>query len=374
MLSSTAGVCVPILYPCSPSLPNLLLTGAPKQPWPPHVSFARGEMSLAGAVLWRWDPCGTRGVLLGHITAHNLILAGTLEPETTALGAWEGCAAQNPAAAAQLCAWYWDGLWVPQHYNHCLLPQDLVDWQKPLLWQVGYLGEKYDEWVHQPVDRPIRLFHSDFLEFLSKTAWYVVFMVWTPVVLYLSWVSYTSLGQGNTRLFSSFTTEYSIPIHKYYFPFIFLLGMILWSLLEYLIHRFVFHMKPPASNYYLITLHFLLHGQHHKSPFDSSRLVFPPVPASLVIGFFYGVLRLLLPEVLGLSVFVGGLCGYVIYDMMHYYLHYGSPKKGTYLYGLKAYHVKHHFEHQKSGFGISTRFWDYPFRTLIPEETFKKED
>ncbi|NWY37811.1 FA2H hydroxylase, partial [Sylvia atricapilla] len=260
------------------------------------------------------------------------------------------------------------------HYNHCLLPQDLVDWQKPLLWQVGYLGEKYDEWVHQPVDRPIRLFHSDFFEFLSKTAWYVVFMVWTPVVLYLSWVSYTSLAQGNTRLFSSFTTEYSIPVHKYYFPFIFLLGMILWSLLEYLIHRFVFHMKPPASNYYLITLHFLLHGQHHKSPFDSSRLVFPPVPASLVIGFFYGVLRLLLPEVLGLSVFVGGLCGYVIYDMMHYYLHYGSPKKGTYLYGLKAYHVKHHFEHQRSGFGISTRFWDYPFRTLIPEETFKKED
>ncbi|NXF16891.1 FA2H hydroxylase, partial [Rhodinocichla rosea] len=277
-----------------------------------------------------------------------------------------GGAGGHTASAGCLRCW---------HYNPRLLPQDLVDWQKPLLWQVGYLGEKYDEWVHQPVDRPIRLFHSDFLEFLSKTAWYVVFLVWTPVVLYLSWVSYTSLAQGNTRLFSSFTTEYSIPVHKYYFPFIFLLGMILWSLLEYLIHRFVFHMKPPASNYYLITLHFLLHGQHHKSPFDSSRLVFPPVPASLVIGFFYGVLRLLLPEVLGLSVFVGGLCGYVIYDMMHYYLHYGSPKKGTYLYGLKAYHVKHHFEHQKSGsFGISTRFWDYPFRTLIPEETFKKED
>lgn len=95
---------------------------------------------------------------------------------------------------------------------------------------------------------------------------------------------------------------------------------------------------------------------HHplcfQSPFDSSRLVFPPVPASLVIGFFYGVLRLLLPEVLGLSVFVGGLCGYVIYDMIHYYLHYGSPKKGTYLYGLKAYHVKHHFEHQKSGSAV----------------------
>lgn len=98
-----------------------------------------------------------------------------------------------------------------------------------------------------------------------------------------------------------------------------------------------------------------------QSPFDSSRLVFPPVPASLVMAFFYGVLRLLLPEELGLSVFVGGLCGYVVYDMMHYYLHYGSPKEGTYLYGLKAYHVKHHFEHQKSGSAVlpccAVPFW-----------------
>lgn len=52
-----------------------------------------------------------------------------------------------------------------------LSPQDLVDWQKPLLWQVGHLGEKYDEWVHQPVTRPIRLFYSDFVESLSKAVW-----------------------------------------------------------------------------------------------------------------------------------------------------------------------------------------------------------
>uniref|UniRef100_A0A8C0FGY5 Fatty acid 2-hydroxylase n=2 Tax=Strigidae TaxID=30459 RepID=A0A8C0FGY5_BUBBB len=334
-------VCIPILYPCSPSFSaSLLAAGALEWLRVPHASSPQGEKPLAGAMPWGWAPCPTGGSLAWLVTLCPV------------LGWCVGPVGVQPLSA----------------------PQDLVDWQKPLLWQVGYLGEKYDEWVHQPVDRPIRLFHSDLLESLSKTAWYVVFMVWAPVVLYLSWVSYTSLAQGNTRLFSSFTTEYSIPVHKYYFPFIFLLGMFLWSLLEYLIHRFVFHMKPPASNYYLITLHFLLHGQHHKSPFDSSRLVFPPVPASLVIGFFYGVLQLLLPEVLGLSVFVGGLCGYVIYDMMHYYLHYGSPKKGTYLYGLKAYHVKHHFEHQKSGFGISTRFWDHPFRTLIPEETFEKED
>lgn len=60
---------------CSPSLPTLLLTGVPKQLWPPHVSSAQGETSLAGAVPWGWDPRATRGVLLGNITAHYLILA-----------------------------------------------------------------------------------------------------------------------------------------------------------------------------------------------------------------------------------------------------------------------------------------------------------
>lgn len=86
-----------------------------------------------------------------------------------------------------------------------------------------------------------------------------------------------------------------------------------------------------------------------QSPFDGSRLVFPPGLASIVVGLFYIILHSLLPHIIGVSVFVGGLCGYIVYDMIHYYLHYGSPKRGTYLYDLKAYHVKHHFEHQRSG-------------------------
>nr|KAF6409757.1 fatty acid 2-hydroxylase [Rousettus aegyptiacus] len=250
--------------------------------------------------------------------------------------------------------------------------KDLVDWQKPLLWQVGHLGEKYDEWVHQPVTRPIRLFYSDFIESLSKTAWYSVPVIWMPLMLYLSWSHYRTLAQGNVRLFTTFTTEYSVAMPESVFPGLFVLGMLLWSLIEYLIHRFLFHMKPPGDSYYLIMLHFILHGQHHKAPFDESRLVFPPVPASLVIAFFYAVLQLLLPEAVGGTVFSGGLLGYVLYDMTHYYLHFGSPHKGSYLYNMKAHHVKHHFAHQKSGFGISTKIWDYFFHTLMPEEPHPK--
>ncbi|XP_072242830.1 fatty acid 2-hydroxylase isoform X1 [Leuresthes tenuis] len=256
-------------------------------------------------------------------------------------------------------------------YNKCSavdLDKDLVDWRKPLAWQVGYLGEKYDAWVHQPVDRPIRLFGNPFMEASTKTSWYWVPVVWLPIVFYLCWHCYTTLAQGTTRI--ALTSDVSIPMHKYMFLVLFLLGWFLWTFIEYCIHRFVFHMKPPAHNYYLIMLHFLLHGQHHKSPFDGSRLVFPPGLASIVVGTFYAILHHTLPEILGVSVFVGGLCGYVVYDMIHYYLHYGSPKRGSYLYSLKAYHVKHHFEHQRSGFGITSTFWDHPFNTVIPDEKF----
>lgn len=246
------------------------------------------------------------------------------------------------------------------------LEKDLVDWEKPLAWQVGYLGEKYDAWVHQPVDRPLRFFKSSVFEAITKTSWYMVPLVWMPVVLYLSWQCYTSLTEGKTRIF--LTTEYAIVVHPYSFPIFFLLGMFLWTLLEYCIHRFVFHFSPPANNFYLITVHFLLHGQHHKSPFDRSRLVFPPGVSSPLIGFFYLVFTWIFPEGVSLCLFVGGLFGYVVYDLMHYYLHYGSPQKGSYLYGLKAYHVKHHFEHQRAGFGITTSLWDHPFNTAIPEE------
>ncbi|GLD67666.1 fatty acid 2-hydroxylase, partial [Lates japonicus] len=245
---------------------------------------------------------------------------------------------------------------------------DLVDWGKPLAWQVGHLAEKYDAWVHQPVDRPIRLFGNPLLEASTKTSWYWVPVVWLPIVFYLSWYCYSTLAKGTTRIV--LTSDFSILIHKYFFPMLFLMGWFLWSFIEYCIHRFVFHMKPPAHNYYLITLHFLLHGQHHKSPFDGSRLVFPPGLASLVVGSFYAILCNTLPEILGISVFVGGLCGYVVYDMIHYYLHYGSPKRGSYMYSLKAYHVKHHFEHQRAGFGITSTFWDHPFTTVIPDEKF----
>lgn len=40
--------------------------------------------------------------------------------------------------------------------------------------------------------------------------------------------------------------------------------------------------------------------------------------------------------------------GYLAYDMIHYYIHYGSPS-GGHLYHMKRYHYQHHFVHHDLG-------------------------
>jgi 4-hydroxysphinganine ceramide fatty acyl 2-hydroxylase len=41
-------------------------------------------------------------------------------------------------------------------------------------------------------------------------------------------------------------------------------GVVAWTLLEYFLHRYVFHWHPNPKSYRQLTAHFLLHGIHHK--------------------------------------------------------------------------------------------------------------
>lgn len=63
-------------------------------------------------------------------------------------------------------------------------------------------------------------------------------------------------------------------------------------------------------------------------------------------------------------ILAGGLIGYLCYDMIHYYIHYGSPSN-KYFYQLKRYHYNHHFVNHDLGFGISSPAWDEIFGTKI---------
>ncbi|XP_038881178.1 dihydroceramide fatty acyl 2-hydroxylase FAH1-like isoform X1 [Benincasa hispida] len=228
-----------------------------------------------------------------------------------------------------------------------------VDLNKPLVFQVGHLGEAYNEWVHQPIvskEGP-RFFGNDFMEMLTRTVWWVIPLVWLPVI---SWLVSVSLSRGLTPSDAASCLAG---------------GVFIWTLLEYTLHRFLFHMK--TSSYWGNTLHYLLHGCHHKHPMDGLRLVFPPAATTILSVPLWIVIRLASTPAVAPSLFGGGLLGYVMYDVTHYYLHHGKPSSGL-SQNLKRYHLNHHFRVQSEGFGITSPLWDRAFGTYPTTKPIQK--
>lgn len=249
---------------------------------------------------------------------------------------------------------------------------DLVNANHPLFWEIGKLGKSYMDWIFTPEDKDLRFFASDFLENLTVCQWHIIPLVWFPIIsffLYKSHSNFTSSGGYETWMP---VLAGGISVSVWLMPLLFVSGVLIWSLSEYVIHRWVFHLRPPHWSKVLITIHFLLHGQHHKNPMNRNRLVFPPVPAMPFAFVIWLIGTSLLPLATAQCVLSGVALGYVIYDLIHYYLHHGVPST-NYFRDLKNYHVKHHYVYHELGFGISSKLWDYPFGTLIPTDDFKKE-
>ena len=139
-------------------------------------------------------------------------------------------------------------------------------------------------------------------------------------------------------------------------------GYVFWTLTEYWMHRVVFHFEPEAG--IGARLHWIIHGVHHDHPNDPMRLVMPPsvsVPLALV---FYLLFLLVFGGDIAPAFGAGFLVGYLVYDMTHYHVHHHKPR--TRLGKLmRELHMRHHFQDDKSGFGVSAPFWDYVFGTPL---------
>src|SRR5437870_847561 len=119
----------------------------------------------------------------------------------------------------------------------------------------------------------VRMFKSDFMEFLSHVH------PATPLVLYLPVVGYMLyLAFWQSRLSILAMTG------------LFLLGVLIWTLLEYIIHRYVFHYEPKTA--LGKQLHYIIHGVHHDYPNDARRLVMPPSISVPLAFLFYGMFLL----------------------------------------------------------------------------------
>ena len=138
-------------------------------------------------------------------------------------------------------------------------------------------------------------------------------------------------------------------------------GLLAWTLLEYLLHRFVFHLAPEPT-FESKLKQFMVHGYHHEFPNDRMRLVAPlllSIPIALVTAGLYFVLA---GPYHARMLFAGTVLGYITYDWVHYYTHHFRPttRLGKF---LRRYHMEHRYRDSESHFGISSPLWDWVFGT-----------
>lgn len=192
----------------------------------------------------------------------------------------------------------------------------------------------------------IRLFRNDFLEALTHVHPIVPLLFWGPVVAVLLWRSIAVHALPASGLFA-----------------VALLGLLVWTLSEYCLHRFLFHF--PATSRIGKYLVFLFHGVHHDAPRDKTRLVMPPAGAVIVMFALWQLFRLVVPAPWIEPFCAFFISGYLVYDYIHYATHH-FPMRNPVAHALKVYHLKHHYGEYGFRFGVSSPLWDRVFGTYAP--------
>lgn len=139
-------------------------------------------------------------------------------------------------------------------------------------------------------------------------------------------------------------------------------GIVTWTLLEYVLHRFAGHSK-------LVGKHVRKeHFAHHAKPDYFTSL---PRKLVLAVPVLSGLAALAVPLVgwaAGLALVGGTAFGWTFYEQLHEATHVRGPRNG---YGAWArrHHLHHHFQNPKANHGVTTPLWDLVFGTLERPET-----
>lgn len=192
-------------------------------------------------------------------------------------------------------------------------------------------------------DETVRMFKNDFLESLSRVHPSVPLIIFVPVILYMFYLSIFDYKIGAISIIG-----------------LVVFGLFIWTITEYLLHRFIFHLELRSK--IGARIHFIFHGVHHDYPSDSRRLVMPPSVSIPLATLFYFLFSFLIGGVSVLPFFAGFLIGYLFYDISHYAIHHFNMHSKFWL-AIKNHHIKHHYQNPDKGYGVSSPIWDYIFRT-----------
>ncbi len=128
------------------------------------------------------------------------------------------------------------------------------------------------------------------------------------------------------------------------------LGLLVWSFLEYTIHRFVLHKVEPFKTW---------HALHHHRP--RALILAPTILSSALIGLLiFTPVYIFSSAVPATAITVGLLIGYLGYAFMHHAIHHW-PASQDLLRNRKRMHSLHHRQSVPTNFGVTSSLWDHLF-------------
>lgn len=140
----------------------------------------------------------------------------------------------------------------------------------------------------------------------------------------------------------------------------FTIGALIFTWVEYNVHRFVFHMEPdtPVKR----NIQYKFHGVHHEYPKDKDRLAMPPIVSIVLATVLFFAFRFVMGDYV-FGFLPGFLIGYAAYLFVHYAVHAFRPP-ANFLKVLWVNHGIHHYKRNDRAFGVSSPLWDFVYRTL----------
>jgi sterol desaturase/sphingolipid hydroxylase (fatty acid hydroxylase superfamily) len=150
-----------------------------------------------------------------------------------------------------------------------------------------------------------------------------------------------------------------------------LLGIGFWFFAEYLLHRFLLHMRAPKPAF-LAHLHRRIHWIHHQRPNEREFLFIPlwgtlPLFAvAMALGWWVGGLVTVFSAGLGFAAVLG------IYETTHLAAHVTYHPRSRLGALMKRYHLLHHYKNEGYWFGVTHPVMDMVFGTWKPRDAVPK--
>lgn len=197
---------------------------------------------------------------------------------------------------------------------------------------------------------------------ISIALWGAIKASWTTMAVSRSnyWAAYI-IDFATPALFLWIATLYeiSVPLTALCFA----AGALIFSLIEYAIHRWMFHSPSCFMS--------SVHQDHHDVPGAATALPYYTAPGSLTL------LCLLFSTVIGmpaaLPVTAGIAFGYLWYSLLHHLTH--SPYvQHPWVRLLRKRHGMHQVHHRLGmvNFGVTTSLWDHVFGTYYLSRSRKR--